>query len=108
MLHPSGCVASGCQYLYLYDDELSGRRFMGCLNKVFRGEIDVDLFEAAERTRHGFGGVKMTGVPIAQCRSTVDRAYDGFSEAFECVNPRFFEKPERADPDPSFDLRDGL
>ncbi len=42
---------------------------MGCMNKVFRGEIDVELFEQAERTRHGFGGVKMTGLPLPQCRA---------------------------------------
>ena len=60
MVHPSGCIASGCQFLYLYDDEETGRRFMGCMNKVFRGEIDREMFDQAERTRHGFGGVKMT------------------------------------------------
>ena len=66
---------------------------MGCMNKVFRGEIDLELFEQAERTRHGFGGVKMTGVPLPQCRTTVERAYDGCGEPFDCVNPRFFRKP---------------
>jgi hypothetical protein len=71
VVHPSGCIASGCQFLYLYDDEQTGRRFMGCMNKVFRGEIDVELFEQAERTRHGFGGVKMSGLPLPQCRSSV-------------------------------------
>ncbi len=59
MVHPSGCISSGCQFLYLYDDEETGRRFMGCLNKVFRGEIDQELFQQAERTRHGFGGVRL-------------------------------------------------
>ena len=70
---------------------------MGCMNKVFRGEIDVELFEQAERTRHGFGGVKMTGLPLPQCRASVERAYDGYTEAFDCVNPHFFRKPERED-----------
>jgi hypothetical protein len=108
VVHPSGCIASGCQFLYLYDDEETGRRFMGCLNKVFRGEIDRELFDQAERTRHGFGGVKMTGMPLPQCRSSVDRAYDGYTEAFECVNPGFFTKPTAADADEAFDLRDNL
>ena len=107
-VHPSGCIATGCQYLYLYDDEDTGRRFMGCMNKVFRGEIDVELFEQAERTRHGFGGVKMSGLPLPQCRSTVERAYDGYTEAFDCVNPGFFRKPTVEDADAAFDLRDGL
>jgi hypothetical protein len=82
---------------------------MGCMNKVFRGEIDQELFQAAERTRHGFGGVKMTGLPLPQCRTSVDRAYDGYTEAFECVNPGFFQKPMVDDVgDEAFDLRDEL
>jgi hypothetical protein len=105
-VHPAGCISSGCQYLYLYDDEVSGRRFMGCMNKVFRGEIDVELFEQAERTRHGFGGVKMSGLLRPQCRSTVERAYDGYTEAFDCVNPGFFRKPTAEDADAAFDIRD--
>ena len=53
---------------------------MGCMNKVFKVEIDQELFEQAERTRHGFGGVKLTGVPLPQCRTSVERAYDGGGE----------------------------
>ena len=106
MVHPSGCIASGCQFLYLYDDEETGRRFMGCMNKVFRGEIDQELFEQAERTRHGFGGVTMSGVPRPQCRTTVEKAYGGHGDAFDCTNPQFFEKP--VGPDPAFDIRNGL
>jgi hypothetical protein len=98
VVHPAGCVDSGCRFLYLYDDEESGRRYMGCLHKVFKGEIDVELFEQAQRTRYGFGGVKATGHPLPQCRTTVERAYDGYGEPFECVNPRFFAKPAVEDP----------
>jgi hypothetical protein len=108
---PSGCIASGCPYLYLYDDEVTGSRYMGCLNKVFTAEIDVDLFRAAERTRQGFGGVKMTGTPLPQCRLSVDRAYDGAGEAFECVNPEFFDAPRaetNGNGNGAFDLRDAL
>ena len=105
VVHPSGCLASGCRYLYLYDDEETGARFMGCLNKVFRVEIDMDVFREAERTRLGFGGVKMTGTPLPQCKTSVERAYDGYGDAFECVNPGFFSKPSS---DAAFDLRDRL
>ena len=106
VVHPSGCLASGCQYLYLYDDDETGARFMGCMNKVFRVEIDMGVFREAERTRLGFGGVKMTGAPLSQCKTSVERAYDGHSSAFACVNPRFFDDPaaEAAE----FDLRDRL
>ena len=106
VVHPSGCIESGCSYLYLFDDEDTGTRYMGCMNKVFRAEIDVDAFEQAQRTRHGFGGVKMSGLPLPQCRSSVERAYDGRGEPFNCVNPSFFEKPVPVDDE--FDLRGRL
>ena len=106
VLYPSGCIQSGCPYLYLYDDEATGRRFMGCMHKVFRGEIDVELFEQAERTRQGFGGVKVTGMPRTPCRVSVERAYDGSGAPFDCVNPDFFATPQATDP--AFDLRDSL
>jgi hypothetical protein len=104
VLLPSGCLESNCPYLYLYDDEATGRRYMGCLNKVFRVEIDVELFRESERTRHGFGGVKLTGPPTVRCRTAVERAYHGLGDAFSCVNPTFYDEPVSAD----FDLRDSL
>ncbi len=110
LVHPAGCLQSGCRYLYLYEDERSGRQYMGCVNHVFKVEIDREVFAEAERTRHGFGGVKMTGTPLPQCHISVERAYDGAGEAFECVNPGFFASPARS-PDltgGAFDLRDRL
>jgi hypothetical protein len=106
LVHPSGCISRNCPALYAFDDEQTGQRFMGCIHKVFRGEIDVALFEEQERTRHGYGGVKMTGAPLPQCRLSVERAYDGSGQAFDCVNPSFFEPPEMREA--AFDLRDRL
>lgn len=106
MVLPSGCLERNCPYLYLYDDEHTGARYMGCVNKVFRVEIDMAVFGEAERTRLGYGGVKMTGLPLPQCRTSVERAYAGYGAAFECVNPRFFEDPSGAAAE--FDLRDRL
>jgi hypothetical protein len=120
LVEPAGCLEAGCRYLYLYDDERTGARFMGCLNKVFKVEIDTELFRQAQRTRHGYGGVKMTGKPLPQCRVSVERAYHGVGQAFECVNPGFFDRPPngsavKEEPahrsgwgEPGFDLRDGL
>jgi hypothetical protein len=50
----------------------------------------------------------MSGLPLPQCRASVERAYDGYTEAFECVNPGFFTKPNAESVDPAFDLRDEL
>ncbi len=109
VVSPAGCIAADCPYLYTYDDEPSGRRYMGCLNKVFKAEIDVELFRAAERTRQGFGGVKLSGTPLPQCAVSVERAYDGKGQPFECVNPRFLDGPEPREHRPeAFDLRDRL
>jgi len=105
-VHPSGCIETGCAYLYLYDDEDTGQRFMGCMNKVFRAEIDVYAFEQAQKTRDGYGGVKMTGRPVPQCKTAVEKAYAGFGEPFECVNPGFFDPPVALDDE--FDIRDAL
>src|SRR5437879_5828407 len=73
LIEPRGCVEMGCRYLYSYYDRLSGARYMGCMRKVFRAEIDLAMFEAAERNG-GFGGIKMTGQPLPQCQFRVEPA----------------------------------
>jgi hypothetical protein len=108
VVHPAACIEGRCPYLYLYDNEEMGTRYMGCMQKVFKVEIDRSLFEEAERTRHGFGAVKMTGMPLPQCRTSVERAYIGNGEPFNCVNPSFFDDTRRPDPSRAFDLRDRL
>jgi hypothetical protein len=108
VIAPATCVADGCPYLYSYDDPLSGRRFMGCVQQVFATEIDVELFREAERTRQGFGTVRLAAAPLKRCRFSVEQAYDGTGlAAYRCVNKRFFDWPDAA-PDAvrAFDLRD--
>jgi hypothetical protein len=97
VIAPASCVASGCPNLYTYDDPLSGRRFMGCLQGVFATEIDVDLFREAERTRAGFGTVRLAREPLARCAFSVEQAFvsDGGGD-FACVNRRFFDWPDAA------------
>jgi hypothetical protein len=92
LVEPRGCLGQRCQYLYSYHDELSGSRYMGCMRKVFKGEIDVDAFELAELSGGiGFGGIKMTGAPLPQCQFRVEPAYEKGGEGHSCVNPRFFD-----------------
>jgi hypothetical protein len=90
LVDPAGCLELGCRYLYSYEDAGTGQRFMGCMNKVFKGEIDVDAFILAEFSG-GFGGIKMTGEPLPHCQFSVERAYEGEGPAYECVNKRFFD-----------------
>jgi hypothetical protein len=106
-IEPRGCIEMNCPFLYEYHDERSGRRYMGCIQKVFGVEIDVELFEKAERTRLGFGGVKAVREPLPMCPFSVERSYEGTGAAFDCVNPRFFDAAE-SDPGGyrAFDLRE--
>jgi hypothetical protein len=109
VIHPSSCVASDCPSLYQYDDPLNGRRYMGCLHKVFATEIDVALFEEAERTRAGYGAVKLAGAPLRRCAFEVERAFDWGELGDRCVNRRFFDWPDASgDAIRAFDLRDRL
>lgn len=86
VVFPSGCVESGCDRLYTY--ERFGRTVMGCLEKVFRVEIDVEGFGALQRTRAGFGGLRVWREPLARCRCGVEPTFDHRPHA-ECANPGF-------------------
>ena len=109
VVHPAGCLEMNCPFLYTYEDERAGRRYMGCLQKVFAVEIDVDLFAKAQRSRQGFGGVKAMREPLPMCPFSVERSYEGTGDAFDCVNQRFFDA---ADSGPgsyrALDLRNSL
>ena len=107
LVDPAGCIEMGCRYLYTYEDIVTGGRFIGCVNKVFSAEIDVDMFLLAERAGGvgGYGGIKMTGEPLPQCQFSVEKAYEGEGPAFECVNRRFFDGPAEIE---AFDLRNAL
>jgi hypothetical protein len=108
LVEPRGCIEIGCRFLYSYEDQLSGGRFMGCMRKVFRAEIDLDMFELAEASG-GFGGIKMTGPSLPQCQFKVESAYEGDGSAFRCVNPRFFDcTDEGPEGIRAFDLRNAL
>lgn len=110
VIAPATCVRAGCEYLYSYDDPLSGRRFMGCVHGVFGTEIDVELFDEAERSRLGFGTVKLAREPLRRCAFTVERAHErAIGPDFDCVNRRFQDFPDSGrDAIRTFDLRAGL
>jgi hypothetical protein len=109
VIRPATCVASGCPALYQYDDPFTDRRFMGCVHKVFATEIDVDMFHEAERSRTGFGAVKLAGAPLRRCQFDVERAFAADTAEERCVNRRFFDWPDAgSDAVRAFDLRDRL
>jgi len=105
VIAPASCVSSRCPSLYTYDDPLSGIRYMGCAQSVFATEIDVKLFDEAERGR-GYGVLKLAREPLACCAFSVERAHAG---EFHCVNQRFADFPDSAPGAVrAFDLRQRL
>lgn len=103
MVEPRSCVELGCRYLYSYVDRLTGAQYVGCIQRVFRTAVDLD----AVLEPGGFGGVKMTGEPLPHCPFSVERAYRGEGESYECVNRRFFDCTDGGSEGlRAFDLRD--
>jgi hypothetical protein len=71
-----------------------GRTFIGCMQKVFEVEIDLELLRAAERRRGGFGAVKASRRPLPMCEVEVSSCYESKGDDLGCVNPEFFELPD--------------
>ena len=80
VVYPAACLERSCPFVYAYEEH--GRTFMGCLQKVFEAEIDVEMLTAAERTREGFGAVRALRGPLPHRES-----------ALGCINPAFGALP---------------
>jgi hypothetical protein len=91
VVYPAACIDRSCPFVYAYRE--FGHTYMGCLQKIFQVEIDLDLLRAAERRRDGFGGVKAKRRPLPMCRVEVERCYDARGDDLGCVNPEFHEVP---------------
>jgi hypothetical protein len=89
VVYPGACLERSCPFLYAY--EAWGHTYVGCMQKVFDVEIDLDLLRAAERRREGFGAVKARRAPLPMCSADVAACYASRSDEFGCRNPEFFE-----------------
>ena len=94
VVYPSACLQRSCPFVYAYDEH--GHTFMGCMQKVFEAEIDVDMLRSAERKREGFGPVRATSRPLPMCLSEVDPCFSHRAGDLGCVNPEFNELPAAA------------
>ena len=107
-IEPRGCIEVELPVpLHVRGREVRAASYMGCLQKVFAVEIDVDLFQKAERTRAGYGGVKAMREPLPMCPFSVERSYEGDGRRVRLRQPALLR---RADGEPggyrAFDLRD--
>lgn len=95
VVYPGACIRMACPFVYAY--EAWGHTYMGCLQKVFNVEIDLELLEAAESGRAGFGAVRARRAPLPMCDVEVIETYANREDDIGCRNPEFHELPrERA------------
>jgi hypothetical protein len=95
VVYPGTCIRMACPFVYAY--EAWGHTYMGCLQKVFSVEIDLELLESAESTVSGFGAVRARRTPLPMCDVEVVETYASREDEIGCRNPEFHELPrERA------------
>jgi hypothetical protein len=91
VVYPSACLERSCPFVYAYEEH--GHTYMGCMQKVFWAEIDVEMVRAAEGRRDGFGAIKAIRKPLPMCRSEIEPCYESRTSDLGCVNPEFNELP---------------
>jgi hypothetical protein len=91
VVYPGACIERACPFVYAY--EAWGHTYMGCMQKVYEVEIDLELLRQAECRRDGFGGVKARRAPLPMCRVEVSSCYEARGDDLGCRNPEFFELP---------------
>ena len=91
VVYPSACLERACPFAYAYEDH--GHTYVGCMQKVYAVEIDVDLMRAAEAQFGGFGAVRATRKPLPMCKVEVESCYEARAGDLGCVNPEFSELP---------------
>ncbi len=92
VVYPSACLERACPFVYAFQE--FGHTYIGCMQKVYGVEINLEMLRAAEARREGFGAVRTTRAPLPMCRVEVEECYDQQrSGALGCVNPEFNELP---------------
>ena len=92
VVYPASCVSTNCRYLYAFKEK--DRTFFGCIEKVFQHEIELELFDELERTKGGFGVVKVARQPLDQCAVAVQSCYQS-AEVPLCRNVYFRRRDRR-------------
>jgi hypothetical protein len=91
VVYPAACIDRACPFAYAY--EAFGHTYVGCMQKVYEVEIDLDLLRAAEQRQDGFGAVAAKRPPLPMCRVEVSSTYQHRVDDLGCRNPEFFETP---------------
>ena len=90
VVYPGACLSRACPFVYSY--EAWGHTYVGCMQKIFDVEIDLDMLRAAERRSPGFGAIRAVRQPLPMCRAEIEETYSSRGTD-GCVNPEFGELP---------------
>ena len=88
--------ASSARAPFVYAYEAFGHTYMGCMQRVFDVEIDLDLLRAAERRRDGFGAVVARRAPLPMCHAEVESCYEQRGGRGRLPQPRVLRDPGSA------------
>ena len=92
VVYPGACLEKSCPFVYSY--EAWGHTYVGCMQKVYEVEIDMDMLRAAERRQVGFGAIRAMRSPLPMCKTEVESTYASRTDAETgCINPEFGELP---------------
>ena len=91
VVYPGACVERSCPFVYAY--EAFGRTYLGCMQRVFDVEFDLDLLRELDARRDGFGAVRARRAALPMCRTEVASCFDQRLDEVGCRNPEFFEVP---------------
>ena len=91
VVYPGACLARSCPFVYSY--EAWGHTYVGCMQKIYDVEIDLDMLRAAERRQAGFGAIRAVRQPLPMCKAEVESTYESRTERGPCINPEFGELP---------------
>ena len=91
---PQRASRMACPFVYAY--EAWGHTYVGCMQKVYDVEIDLDPPRAGRGGAGGFGAVRACRAPLPMCEVEVVGTYHREDE-LGCRIPEFHELPrERA------------
>lgn len=96
VVYPGHCLKSGCRYVYAVEEY--GATFFGCVQQVFRAELDVAPFQTSKRVGL-YGALRAHNPPRSECRARVEQAYAFRYSWNGCVNPVFLQDPAAFTPE---------
>ena len=91
VVYPAACLSRTCPFVYSY--EAWGHTYVGCMQKVYDVEIDLEMLQDAERRQPGFGAIRAVRRSLPMCRAEIESTYESRGSDVGCVNPEFSELP---------------